>query len=58
LGYKIGELKIKELRRKAQNRLGENFDLRKFHNAILDDGPLPLSMLERRIDEWVESQIR
>jgi len=58
LGYKIGELKIKELRRKAQNRLGENFDLRKFHNTILDDGPLPLSMLERRIDEWIESQIR
>jgi uncharacterized protein (DUF885 family) len=57
LGYKIGELKIKELRSRARKKLGENFDIRKFHNAILDDGPLPLNLLERRIDEWIEAQI-
>ena len=53
LGYKIGELKIKELRAKAQQALGAKFDLRRFHNAILDDGALPLNILEARIDEWV-----
>jgi uncharacterized protein (DUF885 family) len=53
LGYKIGELKIKELRAKAQQALGVKFDLRRFHNAILDDGALPLNVLEARIDEWI-----
>jgi uncharacterized protein (DUF885 family) len=53
LGYKIGELKIKELRAKAQQALGAKFDLRHFHNAILDDGALPLNILEARIDEWI-----
>jgi uncharacterized protein (DUF885 family) len=57
LGYKIGELKIKELRDRVKNKLGELFDIRKFHNAILDDGPLPLNLLERRIDEWIEGQM-
>ena len=53
LGYKIGELKIKELRAKAQLALGAKFDLRRFHNAILDDGALPLNIFEARIDEWI-----
>jgi uncharacterized protein (DUF885 family) len=53
LGYKIGELKIKALRAKAQEALGGKFDLRRFHNAILDDGALPLNLLEFRIDEWI-----
>jgi uncharacterized protein (DUF885 family) len=56
LGYKIGELKIKELRAKAQAALGDKFDIRHFHNALLDDGPLPLTLLEKRIDEWIAAQ--
>jgi uncharacterized protein (DUF885 family) len=41
------------LRAKAQTALGGHFDLRRFNNALIDDGPLPLSVLERRIDEWI-----
>jgi uncharacterized protein (DUF885 family) len=56
LGYKIGELKIKALRAKAQAALGDQFDLRRFHNAVIDDGALPLTLLEMRIDEWIASE--
>lgn len=58
LGYKIGELKIKELLRKARAKLGERFDIRRFHNALLDDGPLPLNILEARIGGWVAGEAR
>jgi uncharacterized protein (DUF885 family) len=56
LGYKIGELKIKELRSRATKALGTKFDIRKFHNALIDDGPLPLDLLEKQIDEWIKAQ--
>jgi uncharacterized protein (DUF885 family) len=56
LGYKLGELKIKALRARAAKALGAGFDIRKFHNALIDDGPLPLDLLEQRIDAWIAMQ--
>jgi uncharacterized protein (DUF885 family) len=53
--YKIGMLKIQELRRKAESALGNRFDLRAFHDTVLGGGSMPLSMLEQRIDRWVAS---
>ncbi|MEM9233003.1 MAG: DUF885 domain-containing protein [Pseudomonadota bacterium] len=55
-GYKIGMLKIQELRADAEAELGENFDIRGFHDTVLGGGSLPLSLLEQRVDRWVESQ--
>jgi uncharacterized protein (DUF885 family) len=56
LAYKIGELKIVELRDRAMQRLGEDFDLRAFHDEILTDGALPLDVLEVKIDDWIEER--
>jgi uncharacterized protein (DUF885 family) len=56
LAYKIGELAIKELRARAESMLGPAFDIRRFHNAILDNGPLPLTILNKQIEEWIKTQ--
>ncbi len=54
--YKIGMIKIQELRAKAETELGDDFDIRGFHDAILGGGALPLGLLERRIDQWIEEE--
>ena len=56
LGYKIGQLKILELRSKAQTALGSKFDIKAFHDQVLDSGALPLDALEQRVDAWIASQ--
>jgi uncharacterized protein (DUF885 family) len=53
LAYKTGELKIKELRAYAQTELGAKFDIREFHDQVLGQGAIPLSLLESHIREWV-----
>ncbi|MDJ0812304.1 MAG: DUF885 domain-containing protein [Woeseiaceae bacterium] len=57
LAYKIGQLKIREIRNNAEERLGDKFDVKEFHTQILMDGPMPLSMLEAKIDDWVTAQL-
>lgn len=54
--YKIGQLKILELRHKAEKELGDRFDIRQFHNQILDSGSLPLTLLEEKINRWIAKQ--
>jgi uncharacterized protein (DUF885 family) len=53
LSYKMGQMKILELRARAQKELGPKFDIRAFHDAVLDQGPLPLDFLEAKIDHWI-----
>ncbi len=53
LAYKVGELKIRELRSRAEEVLGSKFDLRSFHDAVLENGAVPLNVLEEHIDRWI-----
>ncbi len=56
LGYKIGQLKIRELRAQAENALGTKFDIKQFHGQVLRDGALPLGILGEKITRWIERQ--
>jgi uncharacterized protein (DUF885 family) len=57
LAYKMGELKIRELRRRAEERLGDGFDVRAFHDAVLLNGAIPLDVLETKIEGWIEDRV-
>jgi uncharacterized protein (DUF885 family) len=56
LSYKLGQLKIRELRERARKELGAKFDIRSFHDEMLDGGTLPLDLLEARTDKWIAQQ--
>jgi uncharacterized protein (DUF885 family) len=56
LAYKIGQLKILELRAKSQKELGSKFDIRAFHDEVIGSGALPLDVLEQRVDAWIAAQ--
>jgi uncharacterized protein (DUF885 family) len=56
LAYKLGQLKIRELRGQAETKLGAKFDVRKFHDAVLENGAAPLNVLEARMKQWMDKQ--
>ncbi len=56
LAYKIGQLKISSLRAKAEKALGANFDIREFHKIVLENGAIPLDVLEQKVNDWIKQQ--
>ena len=56
LSYKIGQLKIMELRKKAEDKMGAKFDIKKFHEKVLESGVMPLALLENKINAWIEEK--
>jgi len=56
LAYKLGELKIRELRSRAEKELGNKFDLRRFHDAVLGQGAVPLDTLDAQINAWIAAE--
>jgi uncharacterized protein (DUF885 family) len=57
LAYKVGELKISELRQKTENALGDQFDIREFHNIILQKGTLTLPLMEEEIAAYIKQEL-
>ncbi|MDB9712836.1 DUF885 domain-containing protein [Flavobacteriaceae bacterium] len=57
LSYKIGQLKIKELREISENKLGDKFNISEFHNKILESGSIPLDLLQNKINNWIDSKL-
>jgi uncharacterized protein (DUF885 family) len=55
LAYKVGQLKIRELRSRAEQQLGPKFDIREFHDVVLRNGRLPLDLLEEEVDAYITS---
>jgi len=58
LGYKLGMLKIVELREKARKALGDKFDIREFHDMVLLGGAMPMRILEQQTDQWIQQQLQ
>ena len=56
LGYKVGDLRIQALRKKAEAALRAKFDVRDFHREVLSDGAVPVDVLEAKIDRWIEAR--
>ena len=56
LAYKIGEIRLREIRTRAETALGDRFDVRDFHDALLVNGPLPLDLLDQRMDAWIAAR--
>ena len=54
--YKVGMIRIQQLRKKAETELGPKFDIRGFHDAVLGGGALPLDLLEKRVDVWIAAK--
>jgi uncharacterized protein (DUF885 family) len=58
LAYKIGEIRIRAMREKAERVLGANFDLRRFHDTVIGSGSVPIDLLDALVDAWIESELR
>jgi len=56
LSYKVGQLKIRELRARAEKQLGKRFDVREFHDQVLEPGCVPLKLLEEKINRWIQEK--
>lgn len=57
LAYKLGELKMKELRKRAEDKLGDKFNIKEFHDKMLENGGIPLPLLDKKINEWIQSKL-